>query len=94
MNLRELILEPIITERATKLREQNKYLFSVRIDTNRVEVKKAVEEIFKVKVKNVNIQRVKGKAKRLGRFEGRRADWKKAIVTLKEGHRIELFEGA
>lgn len=94
MNLRELILEPIITERATKLREQNKYLFSVRIDTNRVEVKKAVEEIFKVKVKNVNIQRVKGKVKRLGRFEGRRSDWKKAIVTLKEGHRIELFEGA
>jgi len=94
MNPRELILEPIITERATKLREQNKYLFSVRIDTNRVEVKKAVEEIFKVKVKNVNIQRVKGKVKRLGRFEGKRADWKKAIVTLKEDHRIELFEGA
>ncbi len=94
MNPRKLILEPIITERATKLREQNKYLFSVRIDTNRVEVKKAVEEIFKVKVKDVNIQRVKGKVKRLGRFEGKRADWKKAIVTLKEDHRIELFEGA
>lgn len=92
MNPRTIILEPVITEKATKSKEQNKYLFKVRKNANKVQIKRAVEEIFKVKVESVNTQLVKGKTKRLGRFEGKRSDWKKAVVRLKEG-KIELFEG-
>jgi large subunit ribosomal protein L23 len=62
-------------------------------DANKIEVKKAVEEAFKVSVKGVNILNVRGKVKRLGRNVGRRRDWKKAIVTLNEGSTIEFFEG-
>lgn len=92
MNPRTIILEPVITEKATKLKDQNKYLFKVRKKANKRQIKLAVEEIFKVKVESVNTQLVRGKIKRLGRFEGKRPDWKKAIVKLKEG-KIELFEG-
>ncbi|KPJ50415.1 50S ribosomal protein L23 [candidate division TA06 bacterium DG_26] len=92
MNPRAIIFEPVITEKATKLKEENKYLFKVHKTAGKLQIKKAVEEIFKVKVESVNTQRVKGKRKRLGRFEGRRPDWKKALVKLREG-KIELFEG-
>lgn len=92
MNPRTIILEPVITEKAAKLKDQNKYLFKVRKKANKRQIKLAVEEIFKVKVESVNTQLVRGKIKRLGRFEGKRPDWKKAIVKLKEG-KIELFEG-
>jgi large subunit ribosomal protein L23 len=87
-----VILEPVITEKGTKAKEGDKYLFKVSRKANKRQIKRAVEEIFQVKVEAVNTQLVKGKTKRLGRFEGKRADWKKAIVKLKEGN-IELFEG-
>jgi len=70
-----------------------KYTFIVALTANKVEVKKAVEELFKVKVKKVNTLRVKGKAKRVRNIVGRTSEIKKAIVTLREGDRIEIFEG-
>jgi large subunit ribosomal protein L23 len=73
--------------------EENKYTFKVRKDSNKTEIKKAIEELFNVDVVKVNTMNVKGKVKRLGRNEGKRADWKKAIVKLAPGSKIELFEG-
>ena len=91
---RDIIVSPIITEKATRLRdEENKYSFRVARKANKIEIKRAVEELFKVKVIRVTTQNLQGKVRRLGRFEGRRPDWKKAICTLKEGDRIEVFEG-
>ena len=82
----DLIRSPIITEKATDAREfYNKITFSVDPRANKTEIRYAVEEAFKVKVEKINIQTVTGKKKRLGRHEGKRSDWKKAIVTLKEG---------
>jgi len=92
---RSIIKSPLVTERGTQLREsQNKYLFKVDKDANKLEIKQAIQDLFKVRVTKVTTQIVPGKMKRLGRFEGRRPDWKKAIVTLAEGDRIELYEGA
>ncbi len=85
-------MKPIITEKAAKDREAGKYMFRVQKKASKSQIRRAIEEIFKVKVESVNTQLVKGKVKRLGRFEGKRADWKKATVKLKEG-KIELFEG-
>lgn len=85
MNAYKVIIEPILTEKSVNLKEINKYFFKVSNDVNKIEVKKAVEELFKVKVKNVRIVNMKPKKARLGRFEGYRSGWKKAIVTLKEG---------
>ena len=90
----DIILYPIVTEKALKLKEAtNSYTFCVVKNTNKIEIKKAVEELFKVKVLSVNIQVRKGKPKRMGRFEGKRVDWKKVICKLKPGDKIELFEG-
>ena len=84
----ELIIKPIITEHSVDLMSQNKYTFKVDKGANKIEIKKAVEEIFKVRVVGVATMRVKGKKKRMGRYQG-----KKAIVTLAEGETIEVFEG-
>jgi large subunit ribosomal protein L23 len=90
----DILIKPLITEKSTALREQgNKVCFFVSPDSNRIEVKKAVEEALKVKVEKVNIISVHGKIKRFGRFEGKKPERKKAIVTLKEGEKIELLEG-
>jgi large subunit ribosomal protein L23 len=90
---RSIIIKPLVTEKGSKLREiGNKYLFSVAPDANRIEIKRAVEEIFKVKVKQVRTIVMHGKVKRMGVFSGKRPDWKKAIVTLAEGQSIDLFE--
>jgi large subunit ribosomal protein L23 len=87
-------LKPLLTEKGTRLKEEgNQYLFRVAKTANKVEIKQAVEHLFKVTVLNVRTTRVRGKVKRLGRFQGRRPDWKKAIATLKEGDSIELYEG-
>ena len=92
-NPRSIILKPLVTEKGSRLREQgNKYLFSVVADANKIEVKRAVQEIFNVKVKDVKTIVVHGKVKRMGAFEGKRPDWKKAVVTLEEGQSIDLFE--
>lgn len=89
-----IILRPLITEKGTLLKEQaNQYLFEVAKDANKIEVKQAVEALFKVKVLDVRTISLKGKRRRLGRFVGRTPDWKKAVVTLQEGQSIEFFEG-
>lgn len=94
MNRHDLIIRPVLTEKSTLLREgSNKYCFMVRPKANKSEVKRAVEETLNVKVEKVHIVNVLGKEKRLGRFVGKRPDWKKAIVTLKEGEKLTLFEG-
>lgn len=93
MDARELIKRPLITEKTTALMEENKYCFLVDPKANKTQIKTAVEEIFKVKVKAVNTLNLLGKIKRMGRYSGRRPSWKRAIVTLEPGNRIEFFEG-
>lgn len=93
MEARELIKRPLITEKTTKLMEENKYCFIVDPKANKTQIKQAVEDLFKVKVRSVNTLNVLGKVKRMGRYEGRRPSWKRAIVTLEKGSRIEFFEG-
>lgn len=73
--------------------QENKYCFKVAKDANKIEIKNAIEEIFKVTVVNVNTVNVHGKMKRMGRTQGMTASWKKAVVTLREGDSIEVFEG-
>jgi large subunit ribosomal protein L23 len=86
-------MKPLVTEKGSRMREtENKYLFQVAVDANRIEIKRAVEEIFNVKVKGVKTMVVHGKVKRMGVFSGKRPDWKKAVVTLQEGQSIDLFE--
>ena len=90
----DILLQPLLTEKLTALREKgNKVGFVVRSDANRIEIKRAVEVMLKVRVERVNVMNVRGKMKRLGKFAGRRSDWKKAIVTLKEGEKLEMYEG-
>ena len=93
MNSYEVLRRPVITEKSTLLGESSQYIFEVARDANKIEVRRAVEEIFKVHVRAVNIIHVQGKIKRMGKTAGRTAAWKKAIVSLKQGDRIELFEG-
>lgn len=92
---RDIIVRPVITEKSTQLLENNKYTFMVVREANKIEIKRALEQIFDVKVKAVNTANFKGKKKRLGRYPyGYKPRWKKAIVTLAEGSKpIELFEG-
>ncbi|MCZ6802031.1 MAG: 50S ribosomal protein L23 [Nitrospirae bacterium] len=91
----DILLRPLLTEKITGLREQaNRVAFAVRPDANRIEIKQAVELALKVKVKSVNVMNVLGKKKRQGKFVGRRASWKKAIITLHEGEKVELYESA
>jgi len=90
-----IILAPLVTEKGTLLLEKaNQVLFRVRPDANKIEVKHAVETLFKVKVEKVRMNRYLGKLRRVGRNVGRLPQWKKAYVTLKEGDKIELFGGA
>ncbi len=93
MDVRAIIRRPLVTEKTTKLMEENKYCFVVDLRANKHQIKQAVEEIFKVKVLDVNTLHVLGKVKRQGRSEGKRPDWKKAVVTLAPGSRIQFFEG-
>lgn len=95
MNEYDIILRPIITEKSTFLKENgNQYVFEVQRDANKIEIKKAVERLFKVKVLSVQVIMMEGKKKRLGRFLGKRSDWKKAIVKLSPKDKIPIFEGA
>jgi len=95
MNANQIIRRPLVTEKSTILREEGNVLaFEVDPNANKIEVKKAVEELFKVKVEEVRIFNVRGKMKRLGRWEGKRRDWRKAYVRLKEGEKApEFVEG-
>jgi large subunit ribosomal protein L23 len=95
MRVQEVIRRPLITEKSTQLRDdRNIIAFEVHRDANKIQVKRAVEAQFKVKVAEVRISNVHGKTRRQGRFVGRRPDWKKAYVRLAEGEKpIEFFEG-
>ena len=91
----DVIRRPLITEKANLDKERNQaYHFENPVTVDRQEVKEAVEKVFGVKVETVRTMIVRGKRKRMGRFAGQRPDWKKAIVTLKSGHKIDIFEGA
>lgn len=96
MNLiaHDIIIRPIVTEKSSSLMEGNKYTFEVHKDANKIQIRNAVEEVFKVKVLSVNTINVKSKPKRMGAFLGKSRSWKKAIVALPAGQRIEFFEGA
>ena len=90
---RSIIRKVLITEKGTVLREvQHQYFFEVARDANKIEIKRAVEAVFNVKVDSVQTMQMQGKTKRQGRWVGRRNDWKKAIVKLKPDQKIELFE--
>lgn len=91
----EVVRKPLLTEKGTRLKDEaNQYLFQVARTASKIEIKQAIEQLFKVTVLDVRTLRVRGKVKRLGRFEGRRPDWKKAVATLKPGDSIDLYEGA
>jgi large subunit ribosomal protein L23 len=93
MNAHQIIIRPLITEKNTNLMSLNKYSFQVDRSANKLEIKQAIESIFNVSVTAVHTMNVRGKLRRRGMRYGYTADWKKAIVTLAEGDRIELFEG-
>jgi large subunit ribosomal protein L23 len=102
-----IVKRPILTEKGTRLKESGgapfgtfseeelkpQLLFEVAMDANKIEIKNAIEALFSVKVVDVHTQIMRGKDKRIGRFTGRRPNWKKAIVTLAAGNKIEFFEG-
>jgi large subunit ribosomal protein L23 len=90
----QIVKGPIVTEKTHDLKARaNKLTFKVDIKANKIEIRKVIEDVFKVKVTAVNTVRLKGKAKRLGRSQGVRPDWKKAIVTLAPGEKIAALEG-
>ncbi len=90
----DIVLRPVISEKADWQRdEDNVYTFEVLKGANKIEIRKAVEAIFNVEVFDVRTSVVRGKVKRVGRKMGKQRNWKKALVTLKEGHSIDLFEG-
>jgi large subunit ribosomal protein L23 len=89
----KILFQALISEKATTLQEKgNCYQFKVAVYANKMQIKQAVEKSFSVKVMEVNTVNIKGKSKRLGRFQGRRSCWKKAYVWVKPGDKIELFE--
>ncbi len=94
MNARDIILAPVITEKSVMALSEKKYTFRVADGSNKIEIAKAVEEIFGVQVAKVNTISMKGKKRRMGRHEGYTSDWKKAVVTLTEDSKtIEFFDG-
>ncbi len=93
-NARDIIISPLISEKTMKLMEENNaYTFKVAKKANKIQIRQAIEEIFGVGVVKVNTMNMKGKRKRLGFTEGKRPDWKKAIIRLDDGDSIEIFEG-
>lgn len=95
LDMHAVLVQPLLTEKLTGIRETtNTVGFIVHPAANRVQVKQAVETLLKVKVARVNVLNVLGKVKRLGRFSGKRSDWKKAFVTLKKGEKLEMYESA
>ena len=93
MNANQIIRRPLVTEKSTMMREAGDNIIAFEVDTkaNKIEVKKAVEELFKVKVAEVRIFNVRGKMKRMGRWAGKRRDWRKAYVRLKKGEKAPDF---
>ena len=93
MHLYEVLRRPLITEKNTTLQAQGKYAFEVAKEANKHQIKQAVEKAFDVTVMAVNVMTVPGKTRRIGRRQVLTQSWKKAIVTLREGNKIEFFEG-
>jgi large subunit ribosomal protein L23 len=93
MHLYEVLRRPLITEKNTELQLQNKYAFEIAEGANKPMVRQAVEKAFKVKVTGVNVITMQGKTRRVGRRQIQTRSWKKAIVTLRSGDKIEFFEG-
>ncbi|HWU26240.1 MAG TPA: 50S ribosomal protein L23 [Rhizomicrobium sp.] len=93
MNMHDVILAPVITEKSTKLTEVNQVVFRVPLEATKPAIAKAVESLFKVKVKAVNTVRIKGKKKMFRGKAFARSDYKKAVVTLEEGHQIDITTG-
>jgi len=93
MNLYEVVKRPLITEKATLMKEQNRYAFEVAKEANKCQIKDAVEAAFKVNVVKVNVMTVPGKMRRIGRRQVLTPSWKKAVVALEAGQKIEFFEG-
>jgi len=95
LDLHRVLIQPLLTEKVTAMRESNNTVsFLVHPEANRLQIKQAVEALLKVKVERVNVLNMQGKIKRLGRFSGKRSDWKKAFVKLKDGEKLELYESA
>lgn len=90
LDSRDIIKRPLVTEKSVDNAGLHKYTFEVDPRANKIEIRKAVEDIFKVKVRKVNTMNFKGKKRAFGRYVGKISDWKKAIVTLREGEKIEL----
>ena len=93
IDLHDILIEPVLSEKATALREQNKYVFKVAPDASKLQIKDAVAKLFNVKVVNCTTINVRGKEKRVRGKPGRTASWKKAIVRLAPGETIKVFEG-
>ena len=90
-----MLIRPLLTEKITAIREiKNSVAFAVDGRATRIDIRRAVEKIFSVKVASVNVMNVRGKNKRQGRYMGKRSDWRKALVTLRDGEKIELYESA
>ena len=94
LTARQVLIAPVVSEKSYSLIESRKYAFRVHPDAHKTQIRQAVEELFEVKVTAVNVSKVQPKPKRRGYTKGRRPGWKKAIVELKPGDKIELFEGA
>jgi large subunit ribosomal protein L23 len=93
-NYYQVVRRAILTEKTNQLRAENKYVFDVDRRAGKAEIKKAIEELFDVQVATVRTMGVRGKVKRMGRFEGKRRDWKKAVVTLAADNSIDLISEA
>ena len=94
MDASQIVIRPVVSEKSYVLASAGKYTFRVHPDAHKTQIRQAVEELFEVKVAAVNIIKVQSKPKRRGLIKGRRPGWKKAIVELREGYEIEIFEGA
>jgi large subunit ribosomal protein L23 len=92
---RKVLIRPLITEKSTKMREtKNRVTFVVDRSANKIEIKREIQKMFDVHVEDIRTINVHGKVKRMGRFEGKRPDWKKAVVTLRQGDTIDFLESS
>ena len=94
MDPRQIVIAPVVSEKSYSLIEDNKYSFRVHPKAHKTQIRQAVEELFDVKVERVNVSQVKAKPKRRGLHRGTKPGWKKAVVQVREGDTIEIFEGA
>ena len=94
MDYQDILIEPILSEKSTNLREMGKYVFKVDMSATKIQIKEAVARLFSVKVLSCNVMNMKGKNRRVRYKMGKTSSWKKAIVTLSKGEVIKIFEGA